>query len=79
MSLARSKEPKLVWEVIVGHTSMESMGSRNSGLYYSGNVKGDWQQVCVCLLIALQLSNIMLEFTPVNEKAHSLHLHGQWQ
>lgn len=58
---------ELVWEVrryrlsIVGLTSMQSMGSRTyeSGwtLYYSGNVKGEWWWVCVCLLIALQLSH----------------------
>ncbi|GAA6079479.1 uncharacterized protein LOC115409932, partial [Tachysurus ichikawai] len=80
------KEPELVREVeryrldIVGLTSTHSLGSgtqlleRGWTLYYSGVAHGERRRAGVGLLIAPQLSNHVLEFTPVNERVVSLRL-----
>ncbi|GAA6106566.1 receptor-type tyrosine-protein phosphatase F-like, partial [Tachysurus ichikawai] len=80
------KEPELVREVeryrldIVGLTSTYSLGSgtqlleRGWTLYYSGVAHGERRRAGVGLLIAPQLSNHVLEFTPVNERVVSLRL-----
>lgn len=74
------KEPELVREVdryrldILSLTSTHSLGSgshlleRAWTLQNSGIANGERQQAGVTLLIALQLSRHMLEFSPVNER-----------
>merc|ERR1712035_279511 len=80
------KEPELVREVeryrleIVGLTSTHSLGSgtqlleRGWTLHFSGVARGERRRAGVGLLIAPQLSCLVLGFTPVNERVTSLRL-----
>ncbi|KAK3550786.1 hypothetical protein QTP70_005472 [Hemibagrus guttatus] len=80
------REPELVREVeryrleIVGLASMHSLGSgtqlleRSWTLFFSGVPHGEKRQAGVGLLIALQLSRHVLEFSPENERVVSLRL-----
>ncbi|KAK3571542.1 hypothetical protein QTP86_013175 [Hemibagrus guttatus] len=80
------REPELVREVeryrleIVGLASMHSLGSgtqlleRGWTLFFSGVPHGEKRQAGVGLLIALQLSRHVLEFSPENERVVSLRL-----
>ncbi|KAK3540202.1 hypothetical protein QTP70_028393 [Hemibagrus guttatus] len=80
------KEPELVREVeryrleIVGLASTHSLGSgtqlleRGWTLFFSGVPHGEKYRAGVGLLIALQLSRHVLEFSPVNERVVSLRL-----
>ncbi|KAK3514931.1 hypothetical protein QTP86_005222, partial [Hemibagrus guttatus] len=80
------EEPELVREIeryrleIVGLASTHSLGSgtqlleRGWTLFYSGVPHGERRRAGVGLLIAPQLSHHVLEFSPVNKRAVSLHL-----
>ncbi|TWW64123.1 hypothetical protein D4764_03G0011310 [Takifugu flavidus] len=80
------KEPKLVREVekfpldIVGLTLTHSKGSGTSllkrgwTLYHSGVADGERRRAGVAIIVALQLSACILEFTPVDERVASLRL-----
>ena len=65
---------------IVGLTSTHSLGSgtqpleRGWTLHFSGVARGERRRAGVGLLIAPQLSRLVLGFTPVNERVASLHL-----
>ena len=79
-------EPELVREVeryrlvIVWLPSTHSLGTetqlleRGWTLFHPGVVRGERQRAGVGLLIALQLSHSVLEFSPVNKRAISLRL-----
>jgi len=86
VTLLAGEEPELVREVeryqleIVGLTSTHSQGSgtelleRGWTLFYSGVTRGERRRAGVGLLVSPQLSRLVLEFTPVDERVASLHL-----